>query len=224
MRAEATGIVGWARAQKNIGRLLAMRGEIEEARAHVHAGTETLREAGLQVEAAADAMIVAFVELRAGALDVAEARLREGIDELARLGNSGYRGTCRLLLADLLAMRGAYDEAAGLCSTVRDTIRTDDLTDVVAVDSLGGFLAARSGAYEEGERLSTRAVELAATIDMYDPKAGAYLWHARTLALVGKTDEARPAAATAHAIYEAKGDVPASAWARELVESLSQQS
>ena len=55
---------------------------------------------------------------------------------------------------------------------------------------------------------------------MYDPKARAYEWHARTLAVVGRPAEAREAAATALAIYEAKGDIPASAWARELLDSL----
>jgi hypothetical protein len=44
--------------------------------------------------------------------------------------------------------------------------------------------------------------------------------HARTLALVGKTDKAREADEAAVAIYEAKGDVPASAWARELLDAL----
>ena len=224
MLAEATGIVGQASAHRSIGKLLAMRGEFDAAREHLHAGVESTREAGLLVDAAAASMSLAFVEQRAGAPATAEAQLREGIDELARLGNSSYRGTAMLQLAELLATRGAYDEAAHLCSTVRDTIRTDDLSDVIAVDSLEAFLSAQSGAYEEGERLSTRAVEVAATIDMYDPKARAYEWHARTLALVGKPDEAREAAAIALSIYETKGDVPASAWARELVDSLAQQS
>ena len=223
MLAEATGMVGRATAQRSIGKLLAMRGEIEAAREQLHAGVETTREAGLLVDAASAAMTMAFVELRAGAPDVAEARLREGIDELARLGNSSYRGTAVLDLADLLATRGAYDEAARLCSAVRDSIRTDDLVDVVGLDSLEGFLAARGGAFEEGERLSAHAVEVAAGIDMYEPKARAYEWHARTLALVGKPDEAREAAAIALAIYETKGDVPASAWARELLDSLAEQ-
>jgi len=224
MLAEATGTVGRASAQISIGRLLSARGQIEAARENVYTGVETRREAGLVVDAAGDAMNIAFVELRAGAPDVAEIRLREGIDELARLGNSSYRGTNALILADLLATRGAYDEAVRLCSAVRDTIRTDDLVDVIHVDALEGFLAARSGASEKGERLSTRAVEVAATIDMYEPKARTYEWHARTLALVGKPDAARQAAAAAVAIYEAKGDVPASAWARELLDSLAQES
>ena len=72
----------------------------------------------------------------------------------------------------------------------------------------------------EGERLTAHAVEVASTIDMYDHKARAYEWHARTLAIVGKPYEARAAASTALGIYEAKGDVPASAWTRELLDSL----
>jgi hypothetical protein len=222
--AEASGPVTRAKARRNIAKLLAMLGEVEAAREGMHAGNRSLREAGLLVDAAAGSMLTAFVEIRAGSPDLAEAAFREGIDELGRLGNSSYRGTCMLLLADLLADRGAYDEASSLCSAVRDTLRTDDLTDVIMLDSLEGFLAAHGGAFQEGERLSTRAVEAAATIDMYDHKARAYEWHARTLAHAGKPDEARQAAATAHAIYEAKGDIPASARARDLVESLSPQS
>jgi hypothetical protein len=103
---------------------------------------------------------------------------------------------------------------------VRDTIRKDDLTDVIGLNALEGFLAARRGELSEGERLSTRAVEVAATIDTYDNKAAAYMWHARTLAIVGKPAEAREAVAVAVAIYEAKGDLPATAWARELLDSL----
>jgi class 3 adenylate cyclase len=221
MLIEATGTIGRALARRNIGKLLAMRGEIDAAREHVYAGVEIIRETGRLVDAAAGEQMISFVERRAGAADVAEARLREGIDELDRLGNSSYRGTTALLLADLLATRGAYEEAAHWCSSVRDTIREDDLTDVIAVDALEGFLAARRGDHVEGERLTTHAVDVAAEIDMYDHKALAHEWHARTLAIVGKPLEAREAAATALAIYEAKGDVPASAWAQELLDSLS---
>ena len=76
------------------------------------------------------------------------------------------------------------------------------------MNALEGFLAARRGELAEGERLSRRAVEVAATIDMYEHKARAYEWHARTLAIVGKPAEAREAAEVALAIYEAKGDLP----------------
>ena len=139
--------------------------------------------------------------------------MRASIAELDRLGNRSYRGTTALMLADVLATRGAYEEAARWCAEVRETLNEDDLADVIAVDSLEGFLAAVGGSHAEGERLSARAVGLAATSDMYE-WGGRNEWHARTLALVGKPLEAREAAAAALAVFEAKGDIPASAGPR----------
>lgn len=125
------------------------------------------------------------------------------------------------MLADALANRGAYEEATRWCAEMRETLNEDDLADVIAVDSLERFLAAAAGSHTESERLSRRAVELATTTDMYEWNGRAYEWHARMLALVGKPAEARESAATALASYEAKGDIPASASARELLDSLS---
>jgi len=221
MSAEATGLTARAEAQLAIAKVLAIRGEIDEAREHAHLGIEGHREAGQLVEAAGYSMLLGFVEVRAGLPAAAESALRNGVEELDRLGNASYRQTVALLLAGVLAARGAYDEASRLCAEVRPLVNPDDHVDAIGIDSLEGFLAAVAGAHEDGERLSARAVAIASTIDMYDPKASVYEWHARTLALVGKPAEAREAAATALAIYEAKGDVPATAWARELLDSLS---
>jgi tetratricopeptide (TPR) repeat protein len=221
MLARATGLTAKADARRHLGKLLAMQGELEAARSSIAESTDVIREAGMLVEAAAHMQSVAFVELRAGDNDAAEAALREGIEELDRLGNRSYRGTTALLLAGLLAKQGSLEEAAQLCTDVRETLNDDDLTDVIAVDAVEGFLRAAAGEYDEGLALSLRAVDVAATIDMYESKSRAYEWHARTLALAGKPLEAREAAATALAVYEAKGDIPASAWARELLDSLS---
>ena len=114
----ATGILERAEAQRLLGKLLAMRGEIEEAREHAHAGIQGIREAGQLVEAAGYAMLTAFVEMHAGDPAAAEDALRRGVAELDRLGNRSYRGTTALLLADALASRGEYEEAAQLvCGT-----------------------------------------------------------------------------------------------------------
>jgi len=125
-----------------------------------------------------------------------------------------------LQLADLLADRGEHAEAAQLCAVVRETMNDDDIVDVIRVNALEGYLAACRGEHAEAERLADHAIGIASTIDRYDDKGRTYEWHARTLALVGKPAEAREAAATALAIYEAKGDLPAGEWARELLDSL----
>ena len=151
-----------------LGKLLAMQGDQDAARELVRAGVESSREAGQLIEAAGGVQTVAFVELHAGAPETAEDVLRASIAELDRLGNLSYRGTSALMLAHVLATRGAYEEAARWCAEVREILNEDDLADVIAADSLEGFLAAAAGSHDEGERLSGQAVELAATTDMYE--------------------------------------------------------
>jgi tetratricopeptide (TPR) repeat protein len=221
MLAKATGLIAKADARRHLGKLQAMQGEFDAARDSIRQATDATRESGMLIEAAAHMQSVAFVEIRAGDDEAAETALRQGIEELDQLGNRSYRGTTALLLADLLAKHGSYEEAGQVCAEVRQTLNDDDLTDVIGVDAVEGFLKAAAGDLEDGLRLSARAIGVAATIDMYESKARAYEWHARTLALAGRSLEAREAVTTALAIYEAKGDIPATAWARELLDSLS---
>ena len=110
--ANATGLIARADARRHLGRLLAMLDEPDAARDSIRQGTDATREAGMLVEAAANMQTIAFVEIRAGDYDAAETALRKGIEELDRLGNRSYRGTTTLQLADLLALQGAYEEAA----------------------------------------------------------------------------------------------------------------
>ena len=219
--ASSTDSVDGATLRRTLGKLLAMRGDFDVARDLIRGSIADAREAGLLLQAAAAAMTVAFVEVHAGDLETAERILRDGIDDLDRLGGTSYRWTTTLDLVEVLAYRGEYEEAATLCSDVRENINQQDLVDFIAVNALQGFLVARTGEHAEGERLSARAAEVAKGIDFYESKGQAFEWHARTLALVDKPAQARDAAATALAIYEAKGDAPASAWTRELLDSLS---
>lgn len=117
--AEAKGMLNRAAAQRAVGKLLAMRGDIDAARELVRAGIESIREAGQLVEAAGSAQTAAFVEVHAGELETAEDVLRAGIAELDRLANRSYRGTTALQLADVLATRGAHEEAARWCAGAR---------------------------------------------------------------------------------------------------------
>jgi hypothetical protein len=167
---EETGSLGRALAQRRISMLLAMRSEFEAARASVYAGVDGIREAGLLIEAAASAMYSSFVETRAGALETAERELRTGVAELERLGGFSFYTTTALMLADMLASRGAYEEAGHWCAVVREQMAEDDLADAIGVNAIEGFLAAASGAHPEGERLTRHAIEIASTIDMYDPR------------------------------------------------------
>jgi hypothetical protein len=218
---EAVGIAARASARRRLAKVLGLHGELDLARAYAHESTGELSEAGQHGEAAATGMYLANIEERAGNLDAAEQALRDSAEALERLGHFGYYTTVVLLLAGLLARRGAYAEAARWCAVARGRMGDDDIADVILADAVEGFLAATNGAAAEGERLARHAVEVAEPTDAFETKAGAYEWLARTLALVGKPEEARDAAAAAVEVYETKGDVAAIAWSRQLLDSLT---
>ena len=211
-----------AQAGSMLGRTLAVRGDTDRGRALVSTSIERTREGGLVVISAGNSMGLWVVEMAAGDLDAAERALRQGAEELERLGDRGYYPTVIVLLADTLARRGAYDEALALCPVVRETSAPDDIVNIVCVDALEGYLLARAGDLEGGERLARRAVELAADIDFYETKARGFELFAMTMELAGKRSEALDAAREALAIYEAKGDKANSEQARSLVASLSE--
>ena len=126
------------------------------------------------------------------------------------------------MLADLLADQGQYEEAEQLCAAAREAVNADDLVDVIALDALQGFLAARRGELDAGGTPRTPRCRARGEIDMYESKARAYHWQARTLDLAGKPQSRRARRRrSACAIYEAKGDVLATAWATALLDSLS---
>lgn len=94
-----------------------------------------------------------------------------------------------------------------------------DLATLVEVTAVEGRLACGRGDCTEAERLGRSALEMLADSDFYEHVAGFRLELARTLVECGKPEEARELASEALAIYEAKGDRPAAAWAHELLDS-----
>jgi class 3 adenylate cyclase len=204
-------------ALRRIGRMLACQRKFDMARERYREGVAIIRDAGLQRETAGSDQGAAYIELRARDLDAAEAILRVGAEQLGALGDTGFYPTTLLNLAELLALRGADDEASSLCAQARGVMGPFDLDAVSHVEAIEGFLAARRGDHVEGERMGRKAVDMLANSDFYEPAGGHRLLLARTLIECGKPDEARVPAAEALAIYEAKGDEPAADWARELL-------
>ena len=164
----------------------------EEARdAALLEGIGSRREAGQVVHAAAGAQQVAFVEIPGGRARRSLRRaLRDGIAELDRVGGVELLEVQqRCLLADLLASRGADEEAARWCSAVRAVAqrRRSDRRHPRSTRSMA-CLAARRGATAEAERL-TRTCGRDRLDHRYVRPQGARVraGSARTLALVGRS-------------------------------------
>ncbi len=208
----------WSRTV--LGKLLAMRGEIDRARELVRGGRQAYLDAGMFMTAGGMSMREAKVEFRAGDLAAEERALREGLEVLEGIGDRSYYPTVALDLAKCLYNQERYDQVGQLCETGRETTGADDLVNFVQLDGLAGGLLARRGSHEEAGERARRAVELAETTDFYETRAWARLMLAETLALAGRMDEAVDEAAAGLAHHDAKGDVTGAARARERLVTL----
>ncbi len=213
----ATGLIAKTAAYRALGRLAAIRGDFEEARALVRRGQEPLLDAGLRLWYSATALASALVEEFAGDNEAAARVLRTGFDELDELGEHAFASTVAAELALTLLALGRDDEVEHWVTTARRLGPPDDAATLTRSDAAEGLLCARRGRLEEGERLVRRGLELAMTTDFWQFRGGGNEALAEVLAAQGRDEEARVALEAALAVYEAKGAVVAADRTRELL-------
>ena len=210
-----------ASAHRALGMLLAMRGEIEEGRGMVERARATWREAGLLSTAAGMGMTEAAIELRAGHLEAQERILRETLEELERIGDRYFLPTVAVELAEALVHRGVReDEIASLSASAREKSLPEDFVNFVYVDGIDAVLHARRGNLGEAAPLARRSLEGAADMDHFDVLGTVRLLAAETLDRCGEHEEAAGLASSALAVFEQKGDLTGTAWARARLQEL----
>jgi hypothetical protein len=82
---------------------------------------------------------------------------------------------------------------------------------------------AARGEFAEAERLAREAVALLTHAESLNFQGDAWLDLARVLRIAGKPEEAAHAAGEALALYEGKGNSPASASARAFIDGLGER-
>jgi class 3 adenylate cyclase/tetratricopeptide (TPR) repeat protein len=190
-----------------LAHLEASRGNFDEARRLIARGRHMMRELGLTVLAAGTSHADGYIGLVAGDPQEAEAGLREGFDELERLGEKAYLSTSAAYLASALYQQGRLDEAERFTRISEETADPSDLASHIGWRSTRGKILARRGQTEEGERLTRDAVTLAEGTDFLDTTGDSLLDLAEVLELTGRTDEAREAVTRAETLYARKGSV-----------------
>jgi class 3 adenylate cyclase/tetratricopeptide (TPR) repeat protein len=95
--------------------------------------------------------------------------------------------------------------------------------EAVDFDGLMGRIAAAQGRHDEALRLSARAVNAARQTDSPVVRGLAWLDRAHTLRLLGLDDRAARAAATAGAVFAAKGHLPGVRWAGRILHERNEQ-
>ncbi len=198
--------------------LLAMRGEIGEARAQWAQAQTLWDELGTAGHRAIRAIDASMIELLAGDTTAAERELRTGYRMLEAIGDVHLSPTVAAYLAAVLAQEGRFVEAEELASSAESHAWEDDIVTQVMWRVARAQVQAAAGETAEAERLAREAVELATPTDFLDLQATALLALARVLR-DAESPEAASVAAQAQAVYERKGNIVGSGWIAQLVET-----
>jgi tetratricopeptide (TPR) repeat protein len=216
----ATGLVAETSAYRALGRLAALRGDFDEARALIRRGQEPLIDAGLRLWYSATCLAAALVEQHAGDQDAAVDVLRVGFGELDELGEHAFASTVAAELALALLALGRDDEVESWLTRARELGPADDVATITRADVAEGLLSARRGLLEEGDRLVRQGLELALATDFWQFHGGAHEALAEVLAASDREAEARAELGAAIAVYEAKGAIVAAERTRALLAEL----
>lgn len=202
--------------------LESMRGRFPEARAHCERAVAIVDDLGHKILAVMiDAQIGGFwVERLAGDTAAAEDKLRHGLDELGRRGETSYRSTTASRLAQVVYAKGRYDEAEALTTVAQTTAAADDIDPQIRWRQVRAKVLARRGAHHEAEQLAREAVALASETDFINYVGDALVDLAEVLSLGGRPGEVRPHLEEAVRLYLRKGNVVQARWTRALLAEL----
>jgi ATP/maltotriose-dependent transcriptional regulator MalT len=195
--------------------LLAMRGELGEARAQWARARAFWEELGMAHQQAIRAIDASTIELLAGDTDAAEHELRAGYDLLVEIGDVHLRPMLAAYLAAVLVEKRNLGDAEALASYSESRSWDDDIVAQVMWRVARAQIQAHRGEAVEAERLAREAVDLATPTDFLDLQATALLALARVLREAGSR-EAANVAARAQAVYDRKGNTVGAARAAQL--------
>jgi class 3 adenylate cyclase len=198
-------------------RMEASAGGVEAGRASYEAARSIALEYGLRLRRGTQAQDGAVVYLAAGELETAERELREGIEILASLGETGFRSTNIGVLAETLLAQGRLDEAVAAAEEARAIAQPDDFEPNVHGLAVLARVAARRGEAERGLELARQAVALAEPTEYIETRADAQFALAEVARAANRPDEEASAAANAVELYERKGHVIGAELVREFL-------
>src|SRR5262249_29003557 len=155
-----------------LGRLEAMRGNLDAARAHVRTAKGSFEELDLSGPAR-DTCPRAFaaIELAAGATESAAEWLREACGYLEERGQTSVLATRAAELAYALYIGGHYEDAGNWTRIARQNAADDDLDAGLTRHPVEAMLCARTGHIEEAELIARSSLELAMTTDSPNRRA-----------------------------------------------------
>ncbi len=202
------------------GRVEAMRGEFERARALLAAARERTQELGQRLFAAGLAMEACEIEFDAGNREGAAKIALDGCAQLEELGERGWLSTLAGQAAHILYALDRADEAWHWTEVAEQAGAHDDVITQLLILQVRAKVLARRASYADAERLAREAVTLSNSTDMLNERADALVDLAEVLTLARKREEATEALGTAEKLYTKKGYLVAVARTKSLLEEL----
>jgi tetratricopeptide (TPR) repeat protein len=204
------------------GTYRAMDGAIDEGRRLLLLGWEISDSLGLSLAVAAHEEVLGELETWAGDMDAAERALRSCYERLDRLGDEGHKSTAAASLARALFALGRHDEAERYASIAREIAAEDDVMSQVYGRTAQALVLAASGSFTEAEDIARGGVGLFLAAGSEAPNIVGEAWMdlAKVLRMAGKGLQADEAAREALALFERKGNRPASASTRAFIAEL----
>jgi tetratricopeptide (TPR) repeat protein len=198
-----------------------MEGRFDEGRQISDEFVAKERERGRLLGTYTHCLTRATLELWSGSPAAAEQKLREGWDELGRVGEQGIRSTVGGWLGELLARRGELDEAETILDEAIAISTPDDLVTVAGVMMGRAFVALGRGDDDRARELAAEAVAIVDSQEYLTLQQEARLARAELLLEAGDPDEAREGLLAAREVAERKGSIVVVARVDELLAGLA---
>jgi class 3 adenylate cyclase/tetratricopeptide (TPR) repeat protein len=187
--------------------LLAMRGDIDEARSMFRDAAATYEEFGLRFRRATQSFVGAQIELLAGDAAAAEQELRASSATFEAIGAGTSATTHRALLAEIVATLERPDEAEGLAQRVAAEAPAHDVISHVLSRCTLARVRAREGSVHDAVALATEARRLLSGAEFPQLSIAALTAGAEAAAAADNDAEAELLLVEARTVAEAKGAV-----------------
>jgi tetratricopeptide (TPR) repeat protein len=138
-----------------------------------------------------------------------------------RHGDEGHGSTAAAYVAGALCDLGRFDEAEEFASIARRIGADDDLATQASARSAQALVQSARGDYDEAQRLAKEAADLYAGAQSLWFYGNALMTLAEVARAAGRPEKAAEAARAALAAFERKGNEPATASARALIDEVS---
>jgi tetratricopeptide (TPR) repeat protein len=204
-----------------LGTLYAMRGDGDRARDETARGERALTEFGMNMFLLS-AHNVALVGLLGGDHEAVATRMRQSVEALREIGETGFLSTSAAFLAEALYHLGRYQEAEEAARVSEANAAEDDVASQITWRMTLSKTLAASGRVTQAESVAREAVAIAERTDHLNERGDSRLALATVLRATGRTGEAAEEARRALAEYEGKGNEVGASWARDLLRGLGE--